>query len=50
MEGTDRAQPVYVCLNRIVNQSCRVISTWKGLREPSLFTFVLTGLFTSLVE
>ena len=50
MEGTERAQPVYSCLNRIVDQSCRVIWTWKGLSEPSLFTFVLTGLFTSLVE
>ena len=50
MEGTERAQPVYFCLNRIVYQSCRVIWTWKGLSEPSLFTFVLTGLFTSLVE
>ena len=50
MEGTERAQPVHFCLNRIVYQSCRVIWTWKGLSEPSLFTFVLTGLFTSLVE
>ena len=50
MEGTERAQPVHFCLNRIVYQSCSVISTWKGLSEPSLFTFVLTGFFTSLVE
>ena len=50
MEGTDRAQPVYFCLKRIVDQSCSVIWTRKGLSEPSLFTFVLTGLFTSLVE
>ena len=52
MEGTERAQPVHSsCLNRIVYQSCRVIWTWKGLSEPSLFTLlVLTGLFTSLVE
>ena len=49
MEGTERAQPVYVCLNRIVYQCCRVLWTWKGLSEPSVFTFVLTGLFTSLV-
>ena len=49
MEGHERAQPVHFCLNRIVYQSCRVIWTWKGLSEPSLFTFVLTGLFTSLV-
>ena len=52
MEGTERAQAVHSsCLNRIVYQSCRVIWTWKGLSEPSLFTLlVLTGLFTSLVE
>ena len=49
MEGTERAQPEHVCLNRIVYQSCRVLWTWKGLSEPSLNTFVLTGLFTSLV-
>ena len=49
MEGTERAQPVHFCLNRIVYQSCRVIWTWKGMSEPSLFTLVLTGLFTSLV-
>ena len=52
MEGTERAQPVHSsCLNRIVYQSCRVLWTWKGLSEPSLFTLlVLRGLFTSLVE
>ena len=50
MEGTERAQFVLSCVNRIVYQSCRVLWTWKGLSEPSLFTFVLTGLFTSLVE
>ena len=50
MEGTERAQPIHFRLDRIVYQSCRVIWTWKGLSEPSLFTFVLTGLFTSLVE
>ena len=50
MEGTERAQPVNSSLYRIVDQSCRVIWTWKGLSEPSLFTFVLTGLLTSLVE
>ena len=52
MEGTERAQPVHSsCLNRIVYQSCRVIWTWKGLSEPSLFSLpVFTGLFTSLVE
>ena len=51
MEGTEGAQPVHSCLIRIVYQSCRVIWTWKGLSEPSLFTpLVLTGLFTSLVE
>ena len=49
MEGTERAQPVHFCLDRIVNQSCSVIWTWKGLSESSLFTFVFTGLFTSLV-
>ena len=49
MERTERAQAVHFCLNRIVYQSCRVMYTWKGLSEPSLFTFVLTGLFTSLV-
>ena len=49
MEGTERAQPVHLCLNRIVYHSCEVIWTWKGLSEPSLITFVLTGLFTSLV-
>ena len=50
MEGTERAQPVHFCVNRIVYQSCRVLWTWKGLSKPYLFTFVLTGLFTSLVE
>ena len=50
MEGPERAQPVLVCLNRIIYKSCRVIYTWKGLSEPSLFTFVLTGLFTSLLD
>ena len=50
MEGTERAQPVHFSLNRIVYQCYRVISKWKGLSEPSLFTFLLTGLFTSLVE
>ena len=50
MEATERAQSVHICLNRIVYQSCRVIWTWKGLSEPSLFIFVITGLFTSLVE
>ena len=52
MEGTERAQLFTLhCLNRIVYQSCRVLWTWKGLSEPSLFTLlVLTGLFTSLVE
>ena len=49
MEGTERAQPVHFCLNRIVHESCRVLWTKTGLSEPSLFTFVLTGLFTSLV-
>ena len=49
MEGPERAQPVNVCLNRIVYQSCLLLWTWNGLSEPSLFTFVLTGLFTSLV-
>ena len=49
MEGLERAQPVHVCLSRIVYQSCSVLWTWKGLSEPSLFTFLLTGLFTSLV-
>ena len=49
MEGTERAQPVYFCFNRIVYESCRVLWTWKGLSEPSLLTFVLTGLFSSLV-
>ena len=48
MEGTERAQPVHSRLNRIVYQSSRVLWTWKGLSEPSLFTLVLTGLFTSL--
>ena len=48
-EGTERAQPVHICLNIIVYQSCRAIWTWKGLSEPSLFTFVLTELFTSIV-
>ena len=31
MEGTERAQPVKSCPNRIVYQSCRVVWTWKGL-------------------
>ena len=50
MEGDKRAQPVHICLNRIVYQSCRVIWTKKGLSEPSFSNFVLTGLFTSPVE
>ena len=38
MEGTERAQPVHSsCLNKIVDLSCRVIWTWKGSIEPSLF-------------
>ena len=49
MEGTDRAQPVHSCLNKIVYDSCRVLWTWKGLSEARLFTFVLTGFFTTLV-
>ena len=49
MEATGRAQPVHSCLNMIVYDSCRVLWTWKGLSEPSLVTFVITGLFTSLV-
>ena len=49
MEGTERVQPVYSCLIRIVYQSCKVILTWKGLSEPSLFTvLVVTGMFASL--
>ena len=44
MEGPERAQPVHFCLNRIVYQSCRVLWTWKGLSEPSLFTFVLNRI------
>ena len=45
MEGTERAQPVHsIYRNRIVYQSCRVLWTWKGLSESSLFTLlVLTG-------
>ena len=50
MDGTERAQDVHSCLNRIVYQSCRSLWTWKGLSEPSLFSLVLTGLFTSLVR
>ena len=51
MEGTERAKPVRSCLIRIVYQSCRVIWTWKGLSESSLFTvLVVTGLFASLLE
>ena len=51
MEVTERAQAcIILVLNRIVYQSCRVIWTWKGLNETSLFTFVLTGLFTSLLS
>ena len=49
MEGNDRAQPVHSCHNRIVYQFYRVLWTWEGLIEPSLLTFVLTGMFTSLV-
>ena len=49
MEGTGRAQPVHLCHNKMVYQSLRVLWTWKGLSEPSLLTFVLTGLVTSLV-
>ena len=44
MEGTERAQRVHFCLNRIVHQSCRVLWTWKGLSEPSLFTFILNRI------
>ena len=50
MEATDRDQSVHICLNRIVYQFCSVIWTWKGLSEPSPFIFVITRLFTSLVE
>ena len=31
MEGTERAQPVHFCLNKIVYQSCWVLWTWMGL-------------------
>ena len=44
MEGTERAQRFYVCLNKIVYQSCRVLWTRTGLSKPSLFPFVLTGI------
>ena len=44
MEGTERAQPVHFCLDRIVYQSCRVIWTWKGLSEPSLLTLCLNRI------
>ena len=50
MEGPERAQPVHLCLYRIVYKFCRVLWIWNGLSEPSLFTFVFTGLFTSLVR
>ena len=43
------ALDIHFCLNRIVYQSCRLLWTWKGLSKPSHFTFVLTGLFISLV-
>ena len=36
MEGAERAQPVHLCLNRIVYQSCRVLWTLKGLSEPRI--------------
>ena len=49
MEGTERAQPVRFWIYTIIYESCRVLWTRTGLSEPSLFTFVLTGLFTSLV-
>ena len=49
MDGPERPQPVHFCLNRIVNQSCRVLWTWKELSGPRLFTFVVAGLFTSIV-
>ena len=49
-DGPERAQPVHFCPNRMAYQSCRVLWTWKGLSEPSLFTCVLTGLFTSFVK
>ena len=49
MEMNELAQLVNFYLNRIVYHSCWVLWTWKGLSEPSLFTPVLTGLFTSLV-
>ena len=45
MEGTERAQPVHVCLNMIVNESCVI---WT-LSEIILFTLVLTGLFIGFV-
>ena len=35
MAGTERAQPVQVCLNRIVYESCRVHRTWEGVSKPS---------------
>ena len=41
MEGTERAQPVHFCLNRIVYQSCRVIWTWKGLKRAQPVHFCL---------
>ena len=44
MEGTERAQPVHFCLDRIVNQSCSVIWTWKVLSEHSLLTSSLNTI------
>ena len=51
MEGTEQAQPVHLCnLDRIVYQSCRVFMDVEVTeRAQRLFTFVITGLFTSLV-
>ena len=44
MEGTERAQSVHICLNRIVDQSYRGFWTWNGLSEPSLFHICLNRI------
>ena len=44
MEEAERAQPFYSCLNRTVDQSCRVISTWKGLSRAQPVYFCLNRI------
>ena len=44
MEGTERAQPVYFCLNRIVYHSGRLLWTMEGTERAQPFHFCLNRI------